>query len=66
MSLKFLFLSHIRGHADIIDIVDKSIASNAPGLYLGGNFKGGVSLGDCIKNGAQMADRIGGYLMHAK
>lgn len=59
------FLKHYlcRGHDEIIEKVDKAIASNAQGLFLGGNFKGGVSFGDCIKNGAQIADNIGGFLM---
>jgi oxygen-dependent protoporphyrinogen oxidase len=55
-----------RGHDEIIDVVDRAVASNAPGLFLGGNFKGGISVGDCIVNGVAAADRIGGYLMRAK
>jgi len=30
-----------------------------PGLYISGNFRGGISLTDCIKNAGTLAERIG-------
>lgn len=55
-----------RGHDEIIDIVDRAVASKAPGLFLGGNFKEGISVPDCVKNGAMAADKISSYLMQNK
>lgn len=33
-----------------------------PGLFLGGSWKGGVSVGDCIGNGQQLAEQVRGFL----
>ena len=29
-----------------------------PGLFISGNFRGGISVGDCIKNAALVCDKI--------
>lgn len=29
-----------------------------PGLFIGGNFRGGISVGDCIKNAEIVCDKI--------
>ncbi len=29
-----------------------------PGLYLSGNYRGGISIGDCLKNGELLAERV--------
>ncbi len=31
---------------------------NNPGLYLSGNYRGGISIGDCLKNGELIFERI--------
>lgn len=31
---------------------------NYPGLYLSGNYRGGISIGDCLKNGELIFERI--------
>ncbi len=54
---------NVRGHDDIINTVEKAAASEAKGLFLGSNFVGGISYGDCVKNGYLCADKIGLYLM---
>jgi hypothetical protein len=33
-----------------------------PGLFYCANWKGGVAVGDCIKNGHLEADVVAGYL----
>ncbi len=31
---------------------------NNPGLYISGNYRGGISIGDCLKNGELISERI--------
>lgn len=31
---------------------------NNPGFYLGGNYRGGISVGDCVKNSKPLAEKI--------
>jgi oxygen-dependent protoporphyrinogen oxidase len=38
------------------------IESGAPGLFLAGHFRDGVSLGDSIMSGYNVAGRIGNFL----
>ena len=45
------------GHKTIIDAV-KDFESKNAGMYLSGNFRGGISVGDCIKQAKVMAERI--------
>jgi protoporphyrinogen oxidase len=56
----------IRGHDAIIKTVSQACQEKAEGLIVGGNFKDGISFGDCIKNGFLYADKIGAYLMSKK
>jgi oxygen-dependent protoporphyrinogen oxidase len=34
-----------------------------PGFFLGGNFRGGISVSDCIKNSGLLKEKIEKYLM---
>jgi oxygen-dependent protoporphyrinogen oxidase len=45
------------GHRERIAAVERAEAG-APGLYFCANWRGGVSVGDCIKSGHAMAERI--------
>jgi oxygen-dependent protoporphyrinogen oxidase len=36
-----------------------------PGLYLTGNYRNGVSVGDCVASGEQVAERVAAYLTRA-
>ena len=36
-----------------------------PGLYLAGNYRNGVSVGDCVASGQQIAQRVESYLTRA-
>ena len=33
-----------------------------PGIFIGGNFRGGISIGDCIKNSETLADKVKKHL----
>jgi len=52
------------GYAAVKTAADDTEAAN-PGLYLAGNFRGGVSVGDCIASGQQIAQRVESYLARA-
>jgi len=45
------------GHERVVGAALR-IESEHPGLYLGGQWRGGVSLGDCLAQGQQLATRI--------
>ena len=46
------------------DAADATERQN-PGLYLAGNYRNGVSVGDCIASGQQVAERVVAYLARA-
>jgi oxygen-dependent protoporphyrinogen oxidase len=46
------------GHLERMAAVETAERAN-PGLYLCANYRGGISVGDCIKSGHAMAERIG-------
>jgi protoporphyrinogen/coproporphyrinogen III oxidase len=52
------------GYQAVKDAADATEQQN-PGLYLAGNYRNGVSVGDCIASGQQVADRVAGYLSRA-
>lgn len=43
----------------------ESTEQSNPGLYLAGNYRNGVSVGDCIASGQAIATRVESYLTHA-
>lgn len=52
------------GYGAVKDAADATEAAN-PGLYLTGNYRHGVSVGDCIASGQQVADKVAAYLTRA-
>jgi oxygen-dependent protoporphyrinogen oxidase len=52
------------GYGRVKDAADDAEAAN-PGLYLTGNYRHGVSIGDCIASGQQVAERVAAYLTRA-
>ena len=49
------------GHQRLMEAVD-ACEREHPGLYLGGNFRGGISVADCVKSAYALADRVAGDL----
>ncbi len=47
------------GHGRFVDLA-RTLESDLPGLYLGGNFLYGVSVPDCVRNGVRLAAKIAG------
>ena len=52
------------GYQAVKNAVDETELAN-PGLYLGGNYRNGVSVGDCVASGQQIAQRVTSYLTRA-
>lgn len=46
------------GYDEIHSILD-SIEEQNPGMHVAGNFRGGISVPDCIKNGLKLGDKLG-------
>ena len=49
------------GHLDRVRRVD-AVRPQAPGLFFCANWRGGISISDCIKNGHLTADEVGGFV----
>ena len=49
------------GHKDILEAVEKD-EYKVPGLFVGGNFRHGVAIGDCVDFGIAESERIAGFL----
>ena len=52
------------GYQAVKQAVDETELAN-PGLYLAGNYRNGVSVGDCVASGQQIAQRVASYLTRA-
>lgn len=52
------------GYAAVKEAADTMELAN-PGLYLAGNYRSGVAVGDCIASGQQTAERVAAYLTRA-
>ena len=52
------------GYQAVKDAADAIEQAN-PGFYLAGNYRNGVSVGDCIASGQQTAKRVAAYLTRA-
>ncbi len=52
---------YVMGHRQLMEKVDAAEVE-APGLFIGGNFRGGVSLGDCVTRGEELAEQISSFL----
>jgi len=50
-------------HGDYRAVLElcEQIERECPGLYLAGNYRGGISLEDCLINGARVADQAAGF-----
>lgn len=53
------------GYQSVKDAADATELQN-PGLYLSGNYRNGVSVGDCVASGQQVAERVAAYLAKAE
>lgn len=45
------------GHLGFVEEIS-ALEKNVPGLYLCGNYRGGISVGDCLMSGEKLARRI--------
>jgi oxygen-dependent protoporphyrinogen oxidase len=52
------------GYQAVKDAAEVTERQN-PGLYLAGNYRNGVSVGDCIASGQQVAEQVAAYLARA-
>ncbi|HYW31151.1 MAG TPA: protoporphyrinogen oxidase [Gemmatimonas sp.] len=52
------------GYAAVKEAADAMETAN-PGLYLAGNYRNGVSVGDCVASGQLIAERVQAYLARA-
>jgi len=50
------------GHLQRIETIQKQVNEALPGVFLGGNYLSGISFGDCVSFGMQLADRVSTYL----
>lgn len=50
-----------KGHLEMLAEVENEV-QKFPGLYLGGNYKTGIALGDCVQFGVEVAGEVETYL----
>jgi oxygen-dependent protoporphyrinogen oxidase len=49
------------GHLERMRQID-AVRAHVPGLFFCSNWRGGISIGDCIKNGCQTAEETGAFI----
>lgn len=52
---------YVVGHRALMAGID-GLEASCPGLFVGGNFRGGISVGDCVTGAAEAARRIAALL----
>ena len=52
---------YVVGHRALLAGIDR-LEAGCPGLFVGGNFRGGISIGDCVTGAAEAARRIAAHL----
>ena len=52
------------GHLAIVEQME-ALEKNVPGLYLCGNYRGGIAVGDCVMSGEALASRVGRELQES-
>ncbi|GJQ11475.1 hypothetical protein GpartN1_g3266.t1 [Galdieria partita] len=50
------------GHLSRVETIQNQISETLPGVLLGGNYISGISFGDCVSFGIQLADRASHYI----
>ena len=53
------------GHGERLASVER-LERQQPGLFVGGNFRGGISVGDCVSQAQQIAQRVAQFLEHGE
>jgi len=51
------------GYHVVVEAME-DLEGEVPGLYLCSNFRGGIAVGDCVKNGKAAAGKIAAALTH--
>lgn len=52
---------YVMGHRQLSERIDAA-EIEAPGLFVGGNFRGGISLGDCVTRSEELSGQIARFL----
>jgi len=50
---------YVMGHPQVMSAID-AVEQAQPGLIVGGNFRGGISVGDCVSRAFEAAQKIAG------
>lgn len=53
-----------RGHDAVMARI-AAIEAKQPGVFVSGNFRGGISVGDCVRNAAALSDRVAQFIGRA-
>ncbi|GJD10417.1 Protoporphyrinogen oxidase, chloroplastic [Galdieria sulphuraria] len=50
------------GHLSRMETIQSQVSETLPGVFLGGNYVSGISFGDCVSFGMQLADQASYYI----